>query len=80
MTHTFPESFSVEAHGVVDGATHWKLNHPKTGNIVISIVGGGYGLYGDGINTFEMYDLREDEPRGYLSIDEINEHLKNNPL
>ena len=52
----------------------------KDGEVLISIVGGGSGLYGDGVRTFEMFDFREDEPQSYLLEDEINEHLKNNPF
>lgn len=78
-TPVFPQDFNVKAHPVVPGATHW--TYPTSGDTVISVVGGGdFGLYGDGINTFEMYDFRESEPQGYLTSDEINEHLVNNPI
>jgi hypothetical protein len=77
--HSFPDSFERNAHGVILGATQWTLKG-NDGNVIISVVGGGSGLYGDGVKTFEMYDFREDEPQGYLLEDEINEHLKANPL
>ena len=48
--------------------------------VQISIVGGGHGLYGDGVKTFEMYDFRESDVQGYLSVDEINMHLAKNPI
>mgnify|MGYP003658114345 CR=1 FL=1 len=71
---TFPESFKSESHEVVPGATQWIYTKPNQSKI--SIVGGGYGLCGDGINTFEMWDFDEDEPRGYQTKEEINEYLK----
>ena len=74
----FPQDFLRKAHQVVSGATQWV--YPTTGDAVISIAGGGYGLYGDGVRTFEMFDFRDDEPQGYLLEDEINEHLRNNPI
>lgn len=71
---TFPESFQISEHHVVPGATQWTFIKPNGNNI--SIVGGGFGLYGDGINTFEMYDFDEDEPRGYMTKEEINDYLR----
>lgn len=42
------------------------------------IVGGGSGsgLYGDGVNTFEFWDFREDMPKGCLTTEKINDLLK----
>ena len=74
----FPEDFTVKNHQIVQNAKQWLLK--KDNEIIISIVGGGYGLYGNGIDTFEMWDYREDQPRGYLTEDEINTHLQNNPI
>jgi hypothetical protein len=77
-TPIFPDDFTYKSHRIVPGASQWTLKD-NDDDVVISVVGGS-GLYGDGVNTFEMYDFREDEPQGYLSEDEINEHLKANPL
>lgn len=74
----FPDDFKVKKHGIVDNSKHWQ--YPNENKTVISVVGGGFGLYGNGITTFEMYDMRESEPQGYLTKEEINEHLKNNPI
>jgi len=74
----FPEDFLHSSHQNVPGASRWV--YPKTGDTVISIVGGGYGLYGDGVRTFEMYDFRDEEPQGYLTREEINAHLEANPV
>jgi hypothetical protein len=40
-----------------------------------SVVGGGIGLYGDGVTTFEVWGDDMDDPIGYLTIDEVNEWL-----
>ena len=72
---SFPDSFEKMNHPVIEGANQWLLK--ENNEIVISIVGGGKGLYGNGITTFEMWDYREDEPRGYLTKDDINNHLNN---
>lgn len=77
---TFPQDFELKAHSVVQGAKHWTLKHPTTNEIIISVVGGGRGLYGNGTTSFEMWDFREAEPHAYLTADDINEHLKNNPI
>lgn len=77
---TFPESFSVNAHQLVPGADQWKLYYPNTDRVAISVVGGGFGLNGDGIDTFEMWDFRESDPQGYLTASEINEHLQKYPV
>ena len=81
----FPKDFKQNGHPHIPGATQWLYEKP--GRIpeldhenAISIVGGGMGLYGDGVTTFEMYDFREGEPQGYLSIEEINKHLASNPF
>lgn len=74
----FPNDFTEINHPVVPGARQWLLK--KEGETIISIVGGGSGLYGDGISTFEMYDFREDGPQGHLSKEEINQHLQSNPI
>jgi hypothetical protein len=69
---TFPEDFKKVAHPVIKGATRWLYKE-------ISVIGGA-GVYGDGINTFEMWDFRQDEPQPYLTKEEINLHLQNNPI
>ncbi len=78
VTPVFPDDFKQKIHPVILGATQWV--YIKDGEVQISIVGGGSGLYGDGVRTFEMYDFREHDVQGYLTEDEINEHLRNNPF
>lgn len=70
---SFPQSFTINIHPVVPGATQWLF---RKGEKTISIVGGGMGLYGDGVESFEMYDFDEDGPRGYQTVEEINEYLE----
>lgn len=78
MQHIFPQDFKKKPHEVVPGAMQWTLE--KDGEITISVVGGGFGIYGNGKTTFEMYDFREDGPQGWLTKEEINIHLINHPL
>lgn len=39
----------------------------------ISVVGGGQGLYGDGVNTFEVWASWQEDVQGYLTKDEVTE-------
>jgi len=73
----FPQDFERITHQVVPGATQWYWTN---GDIKISIVGGGQGLMGDGVVSFEMWDFREADVRGYLNLKEINKHLKKFPV
>jgi hypothetical protein len=77
---TFPEDFTSKPHDVLPGATQWLLFYDEESQPVMSVVGGASGLYGDGVTSFEMWDFREDEPQAYLSAEEINNHLKENPF
>ena len=69
----FPESFEVKPHGCIPNAIQWLY---KNENITISIVGGGKGLYGDGINTFEFWDFSQKSPIPYITKININTRLK----
>ena len=40
-----------------------------------SVVGGGVGLYGDGVNTFEVWGDDMDDVIGWLTKDEVEEWL-----
>ena len=79
MSLIFPESFSKGYHSDIPGCKTWKLAD-SNGDIIISVVGGSTYVHGDGVKTFEMYDFREDDIQGYLSADEINKHLTENPI
>ena len=39
----------------------------------ISVVGGGQGLYGNGVSTFEVLASWQDDVQGWLSKDEVTE-------
>lgn len=41
----------------------------------ISVVGGGIGLYGDGVNTFEIWRSCDGDVKGYLTPEEITEEM-----
>ena len=69
---TFPESFIERPHPLFKSGKQWTL---KTNRREISIVGGGGGLYGNGVTTFEYWDYSEDRPIGFLTKEEINEKL-----
>ena len=73
----FPYDFETTTHRIVPGATQWLW---KNDDITISIVGGGEGLMGNGVVSFEMWDSREDDIQGYLNVDDINTHLKKFPV
>lgn len=74
----FPEDFEKRKHAVIPGAKQWVLKYKN--DVIISVVGGSRLAYGNGINTFEMYDMRQEGPQGYLSIDQINDHIKKYPI
>jgi len=74
----FPEDFIRQSHPVIPGATQWLLGHAD--ETIISVVGGSHMVYGNGVTTFEMFDFREAEPQGYLTKEDINQHLKDNPI
>lgn len=75
----FPEDFIEREHHII-GTKKWVvlIGH----QVVISVFGGRFGIMGDGIKTFELHDSRFASTGyfGYLTVDEINEHLINNPL
>jgi len=68
----FPDDFTIKPH-ILPGTTHWLITKPN--GIEISVVGGGIGPHGDGVTTFEMWDFDDEEPKGYLTIEDINRHL-----
>ena len=74
-TLKFPDDFTSEQHRF--GGIHYKYS--LFNELKISIVF-GRSFYSNGIDTYEMWDYREGDPQGYLSIEQINEHLKNNPF
>jgi hypothetical protein len=57
-----------------DGAVQATGNFPINGKWY-SVVGGAQGLYGDGVNTFEVWGDGMDDPMGWLTIDEVGEWL-----
>jgi len=56
----------------IPGAVRARLNFPN--GHYISVVGGPH-LYGDGVNTFEIWGSDADEPEGYLSKDEVTNRM-----
>lgn len=75
----FPQDFEMMSHPLIPGAVQYKV-HDTDGNRLYSVVGGGIGLYGDGVTTFEMYsDAIGDVVLSYATAEEINEYLSEGP-
>lgn len=72
MKLIFPDDYLEQPHKVVPGAKQFK---PLEGTqpVFVSVVGGGVGLYGDGINTFEL--MIGNKVHGYLTPKEINKEV-----
>ena len=68
------ENLGFKPHKVVPGGVQATGNFPINGKWY-SIVGGGVGLYGDGVTTFEVWGDGMDDPIGYLTKDEVEEWL-----
>jgi len=80
-TLKFPDDFNKKPHPVIPGAVQYLYEPNGDYGDMISIVGGGFGLYGDGVTTFEMWDTKNDyDVQGYLTAEEINHWLQNHPL
>jgi hypothetical protein len=56
--------------GAVQATGHFPINGKW-----YSVVGGAIGLYGDGVNTFEVWGDDMADPIGYLNKEEVNEWL-----
>lgn len=89
----FPDDFEERAHPIAQdmnfSAWQWRLLD-ATGECMVSVVGGEpyrsrenvFNLFhGDGVNTFEMWDmLHADDPRPWLTKEEINAYLAENKI
>jgi hypothetical protein len=77
----FPEDFTRKSHHVIPGATQWLFEYNDENNEMISIVGGGFGIHGDGVRTFEMWDTKNMmDPQGHITTEEINAWLEDHPI
>jgi len=61
---TFPDDYLQTAHKVVPGAIQYMPIKDKF-PVFISVVGGGIGLYGDGVESFEL--MIGNTVHGYLT-------------
>lgn len=72
----FPQDFEKGPHHLIPGAVQYILNDAD-GNMLYSIVGGGAGIYGDGVRTFEVYSASDgDVMLTYATAEEINDYLE----
>ena len=72
----FPQDFKFRSHPIGQCA---QFCYPDFENVEISVVIGDV-FYSNGVDTYEMYDFRQNEPQGWLTVDDINNHLLNNPF
>lgn len=72
------DDIQFQPHRVVSGGIQGSLGFPNPDggdDLWISIVGGGDGLYGDGVNTFEVWGSGMDDPHGWASKEDVTQHL-----
>jgi hypothetical protein len=81
-TVKFPDDFVKLDHDVIPGAVQFLYTYKNSNtNEMISVIGGGIAIHGDGVRTFEMWDTQNmDDPRGYMTKEEIQEWLDNHPI
>lgn len=60
-------------HPRIEGGKKSMMEFPNGHKI--SIVGGGFGLYGDGVNTFEIWRSCDSDVKGYLTPEEVTEQM-----
>ena len=66
------DNIKFERHSVIPGAIMGRLVLPN--GISLSVVGGiDAGLYGNGVNTFEVLVSIHDDVIGYQTREDINE-------
>ena len=58
-------------HATVPGAVMGRLDLQN--GIRLSVVGGGFGLYGDGVDTFEVLVSTHDDVIGHQTREDIDE-------
>jgi hypothetical protein len=76
----FPEDFVIRPH-FIPGAQQWLYSYNDNSNDMISIVGGGIGINGDGEETFEMWDTKNMmDPMGYMSREDIQKWFEDHPI
>ena len=60
-------------YGLYDKGVQAKLNFDN--GHWISVIGGAMGMYGDGVNTFEIWRSCDSDVKGYLTPEEVTEEM-----
>lgn len=66
-----------ENHDTLDFFVMRRIAVPNSEKVRFSIIQGERS-YGGVDNLLEMWDYTEDEPRGYMTVDEVFEYVKEN--
>ena len=68
------DDIPFDVHPVVSGGVSCRIEFPN--GMYCSIVGGGSGLYGDGVRTFEiMSSITGDDVEGFFNKEDVLDHL-----
>lgn len=67
------EDLEFKPHGMVSGAIHSIMTFENGHKI--SVVGGGFGIHGDGLDTFEIWRSCDDGVEGYLTKQEVTDRM-----
>lgn len=70
------DDLNFESHGVIPNAVASSMSFDdNVGEEWISIVGGGAGLYGNGVDTFEVWSHILPDPLPHLNRKEVTEEM-----
>ena len=67
------EDLKFNPHSTITGAIHAKINFENGHRI--SVVGGGFGIHGDGVNTFEIWRSCDEDVQNYLTKEEVTQQM-----
>lgn len=78
----FPDDFHSQEHPYCKECTAYRFYDFTGDNTQVLVLGGGLGVKGDGVTTYELIDYRFDggEPMEFVTAEEINRYLITKPL